>query len=594
MFLKKWLNELVYLLSFMGSRKKKYIFGMLGDGFIQAGIVIVLPFVFKDVTDFASGSGRDTALLIRAVLMISGTLLLVSILSPTFSYMYRRTVKEVMADVRLILFKQVGRLPSRYYEQHHSGDIMSRLSNDLLTMERTYSEHIKTIAIVLISLLGSLTGMFLLDWRFASVLVGLSAVTLYINTRFAKSVRKISDKTQLQQGVLTERLNDFLAGLPIIKIFHLKHVVTQRYIEMNEHVTSSTIKQGHKNALLEGTNFFINFLSFGGMLVFGIIMVAQDVIGVGSLVAIIQQQLLVTVGFLHLGQVLSILQSSLSGASRVIELLSEPIEPERYIPLPDELPYQKDKVLEMNQIVFEYDSDAKVLDDFSFSIGEGETAALVGASGSGKSTVIKLLLGYYPAKSGSILMFGKTIGEYSLQEMRSLIAYVPQDAYLFEGTIEENIRYGKLDATHEEIVEATRAAYAHDFIMGLPNGYETRVGERGAMLSGGQRQRIAIARAIIKNAPILLLDEATSALDSGSEYWVQKALAELMKDRTTLIVAHRLSTVEEADMIYVVDRGKVVENGRHQELLSKNGFYSTLYKMQTSLSEEHGLKASSV
>lgn len=594
MFLKKWLNELVYLLSFMGSRKKKYIFGMLGDGFIQAGIVIVLPFVFKDVTDFASGNGRDTALLIRAVLMISGTLLLVSILSPTFSYMYRRTVKEVMADVRLILFKQVGRLPSRYYEQHHSGDIMSRLSNDLLTMERTYSEHIKTIAIVLISLLGSLTGMFLLDWRFASVLVGLSAVTLYINTRFAKSVRKISDKTQLQQGVLTERLNDFLAGLPIIKIFHLKHVVTQRYIEMNEHVTSSTIKQGHKNALLEGTNFFINFLSFGGMLVFGIIMVAQDVIGVGSLVAIIQQQLLVTVGFLHLGQVLSILQSSLSGASRVIELLSEPIEPERYIPLPDELPYQKDKVLEMNQIVFEYDSDAKVLDDFSFSIGEGETAALVGASGSGKSTVIKLLLGYYPAKSGSILMFGKTIGEYSLQEMRSLIAYVPQDAYLFEGTIEENIRYGKLDATHEEIVEATRAAYAHDFIMGLPNGYETRVGERGAMLSGGQRQRIAIARAIIKNAPILLLDEATSALDSGSEYWVQKALAELMKDRTTLIVAHRLSTVEEADMIYVVDQGKVVENGRHQELLSKNGFYSTLYKMQTSLSEEHGLKASSV
>ncbi|MDN9011619.1 ABC transporter ATP-binding protein [Brevibacillus laterosporus] len=594
MFLKKWINELVYLLSFMGSKKKKYIFGMLGDGFIQACIVIILPFVFKDVTDFASSSGRDTALLIRAVLMISGTLLLVSILSPTFSYIYRRTVKEVMADVRLILFRQAGRLPSRYYEQHHSGDIMSRLSNDLLTMERTYSEHIKTIAIVLISLLGSLTGMFLLDWRFASVLVVLSAVTLYINTRFAKSVRKVSDKTQLQQGFLTERLNDFLAGLPIVKIFHLKQAVTERYIEMNEQVTSSIIKQGHKNALLEGTNFFINFLSFGGMLVFGIIMVVQDVIGVGSLVAIIQQQLLVTVGFLHLGQVLSILQSSLSGASRVIELLSEPIEPQRYLFLSEELPYQKEKVLEMNQIVFEYDSDAKVLDDFSFSIGEGETAALVGASGSGKSTVIKLLLGYYPAKSGTIRLFGKTIGEYTLQETRSLIAYVPQDAYLFEGTIEENIRYGKLDATQEEVVEATRAAYAHDFIMDLPNGYETRVGERGAMLSGGQRQRIAIARAIVKNAPILLLDEATSALDSGSEYWVQKALAELMKDRTTLIVAHRLSTVEQADMIYVVDKGKVVENGSHQELLSKNGFYSTLYKMQTSLSDEHELTASPI
>ncbi|MCR8981812.1 ABC transporter ATP-binding protein [Brevibacillus laterosporus] len=592
MFIKKWLNELVYLLSFMGARKKKYIFGMLGDGFIQAGIVIVLPFVFKDLTDFASG--KDTTLLIRAVIMVSGTLLLVSILSPTFSYIYRRTVKEVMADVRLMLFKQVGRFPSRYYEQHHSGDIMSRLSNDLLTMERTYSEHVKTIAIVLFSLVGSLIGMFLLDWRFASVLVVLSGVTLYINTRFAKSVRKISDKTQQQQGVLTERLNDFLAGLPIVKMFHLHRVVTRRYTEMNGQVTASTIEQGHKNALLEGTNFFINFLSFGGMLVFGIIMVAQDVIGVGSLVAIIQQQLLVTLGFLHLGQVLSILQSSLSGASRVIELLQEPIEPERYSALSEELPYQKDKVLEMNQVVFEYDPDSKVLDHFSFSIEEGETAALVGASGSGKSTVIKLLLGYYPAKSGDIRLFGKTIGEYTLQEMRNLISYVPQDAYLFEGTIEENIRYGKLDATHEEIVEATRAAYAHDFIMDLPDGYETRVGERGALLSGGQRQRIAIARAIVKNAPVLLLDEATSALDSGSEYWVQRALAELMKDRTTLIVAHRLSTVEDADMIYVVDQGNVVEHGHHEELLKQNGFYTRLYKMQTSLSEEYEYKASTV
>ncbi|MCR8997990.1 ATP-binding cassette domain-containing protein, partial [Brevibacillus laterosporus] len=162
------------------------------------------------------------------------------------------------------------------------------------------------------------------------------------------------------------------------------------------------------------------------------------------------------------------------------------------------------------------------------------------------------------------------------------------------GTIEENIRYGKLDATHEEIVEATRAAYAHDFIMDLPDGYETRVGERGALLSGGQRQRIAIARAIVKNAPVLLLDEATSALDSGSEYWVQRALAELMKDRTTLIVAHRLSTVEDADMIYVVDQGNVVEHGHHEELLKQNGFYTRLYKMQTSLSEEYEYKASTV
>ena len=218
----------------------------------------------------------------------------------------------------------------------------------------------------------------------------------------------------------------------------------------------------------------------------------------------------------------------------------------------------------------------------SFSLSCGQTAAFVGTSGSGKSTVLKLLLGFYPRESGYINVGGEPIDKYSLEQLRDLISYVPQDAYLFQGTIEDNIKMGNERASREEVISAAKGANAHDFIMELPEGYDTLVGERGARLSGGQRQRIAIARAIIKNAPILLLDEATSALDSKSEELVQEALKELMKNRTTIVIAHRLSTIENADIIFVLDEGKITEQGKHKELMEKGGLYNNLYEMQFS------------
>jgi len=214
------------------------------------------------------------------------------------------------------------------------------------------------------------------------------------------------------------------------------------------------------------------------------------------------------------------------------------------------------------------------------NVEKGKIAALVGPSGSGKSTLIKLLLGFYQLQAGGIVINGMPMGEYTLTELRDLMAYVPQDTYLFEGTLEENIKFGGMSASHEEVVAAAEAAKAHDFIMEFSENYNTIVGERGVRLSGGQKQRIAIARALLKNAPILLLDEATSALDSESEQLVQDALKTLMNGRTTIAVAHRLSTIENADVIFVIDKGRVVEQGRHEELLSMNGLYNRLYMMQ--------------
>jgi ATP-binding cassette, subfamily B, bacterial len=240
-------------------------------------------------------------------------------------------------------------------------------------------------------------------------------------------------------------------------------------------------------------------------------------------------------------------------------------------------------MVELQDIGFSYNGTDRVLDGVSLSIGKGQMAALVGPSGGGKSTVLKMLLGYYPPQEGNIVVNAKSIGQYSLTELRDMMAYVPQDAYLFDGTVEENIWYGRPKATREEVIAAAEAANAHGFITELPEGYATKVGERGTRLSGGQKQRIAIARALLKNAPILLLDEATSALDSESEQLVQDALNRLMQGRTTIAVAHRLSTIRHADVIYVIEGGEVVEKGNHTELAEGEGLYNRLYELQFKL-----------
>jgi ABC-type multidrug transport system fused ATPase/permease subunit len=283
--------------------------------------------------------------------------------------------------------------------------------------------------------------------------------------------------------------------------------------------------------------------------------------------------------------IISGIQGSLAAGDRILAVLDATPEPERYsspagLPVITSAVPQPYQGVEFRQVQFSYSDGLPILQDVSFNIRQGQVAALVGPSGSGKSTIFRLLMGHYPVTQGWVSAFGKALYAYSLHELRDLFAFVPQDAYLYSGTVLENIRYGKVDATEDEVTAAAKASYAHDFILDLPDGYHTPVGERGARLSGGQRQRIAIARALLKNAPVLLLDEATSSLDSESEEVVQQALQVLMRGRTTIAIAHRLSTIEHADVIYVMDAGRVVEQGRHRELVGKGGLYSYLYKLQ--------------
>ena len=313
--------------------------------------------------------------------------------------------------------------------------------------------------------------------------------------------------------------------------------------------------------------------------------------GLGAIVAAIHLQGNASFMFTNLGDFVTQIQRSFAGSARVFELLSWPKEEMGSIRLePGEIDLQPPAAMvRMQGLGFRYvgqdqlsepPETENLLEDINISIDQGQFVALVGPSGGGKSTLVKILMGLYPISEGMLIINGIPLSSYPLQDLRNLMAYVPQDAYLFDGTIEENIRYGNFEANSEDVIEAARSAHAHDFIIEQPDGYQTLVGERGAKLSGGQRQRLAIARALLKDAPLLLLDEATSALDSESEAVVQKALETLMEGRTTIAIAHRLSTIQHADLIYVLQAGQVVEQGTHHSLLGNNGVYQDLYSLQ--------------
>ncbi|MBW7473803.1 ABC transporter ATP-binding protein/permease [Paenibacillus oenotherae] len=585
--LKHSLAELRRMLALLGPQRKLYFAGLIGDSMVHGSLTIMMAFVFKNLLDFSvQGEERQ---LFQSIALVSAAFLAIALLSPVFSYMYMRVVKRTMTELRARLYEHFGMLPPGYFETRHSGDLISRSTTDVQTMENIYTEHLKSMLTDAFTLLGSIVSMYILDWRFAVALTLFGGAGIGVNLAFAGPMRRIGDKLQLHMGGMTERLTDVLAGLQTTKMFRLQKIITGKFNEANEHVTASSLEQGNRNGILESVNYLINFISFGGILVVGILMFARGYLELGQMAAIVQLEMGVTMIFLQLGSVVSLMQSSLAGAARVFEVIDHAPEAERFPSRTEESSLSKDAMLEFQGVGFSYEPESQVLNGFQLKVKRGEVAALVGASGSGKSTVFKLLLGFYSPDSGALGIAGKPISAYTLEEIRGMIAYVPQDAYLFEGTIEENILLGKEGASREEMIAAAQAAYAHEFIEALPEGYATMVGERGAKLSGGQRQRVAIARALLKNAPILLLDEATSALDNESEYWVQQALNRLMKDRTVLVIAHRLSTIQEAGTICVMEQGKVAEQGSHDELMRQDGIYAGLYEFQFKKEKEYAL-----
>jgi ABC-type multidrug transport system fused ATPase/permease subunit len=547
---------------------------------------LVMAQILRDVLNAAAQG--DVTLVRRALWTALGAFFIGEPLLALFQYLNRWCVTTTVTEVRRQAFARMTHLTVDRVEKEHSGDVLTRMTGNIVSIEQVFGQYVVSLVYSIAFSGFALTFIFLLEWRMGLLILGINLVNILIGLAFRKPKKEISEHIKQVQADRTERFLDLVHGTAVTRLFGIWTRIQGRFDEKNEELSGARIREASINAFSDLAGNFYGVFKFVGVLAVGLVFVMRQEVDVGSIGSIIFMEGYAGILFQNLAWFIPRVQEALAGARRVFELLDWPSEAERPV-LQDAEPKGAGeaepigRLIQMQGVRFCYkedDTTVQVLNGVDLAAGRGQVVALVGPSGGGKSTLIKILMGFYPLDEGRVSIESKPIGAYALEGLRGMFAYVPQDAYLFAGTIGENIGYGRAGASTEEIVRAARLAHAHDFIDEQPDGYETAVGERGAKLSGGQRQRIAIARALLKDAPILLLDEATSALDSESEQLVQDALAVLMKGRTTIAIAHRLSTVENADVIYVMDEGRVVEQGRHDELVAQGGLYSRLYELQ--------------
>jgi ATP-binding cassette subfamily B protein len=585
--LKKY--ELVQLLLLMKKKLGPYVVSMiLKNALTSLCFNIVIAFIMKDVFD-AVTTGK-AFLIKKAIILAAGSFIIGTILQPILTYINQKCIKETMKDLRTSAFKATINLPIENIEEEHSGSFISIVTNDMNNIEAFYSTQMNLLVFSLIFGILAITSIFFLEWRLAIVVILIGVITIVINNLFVPKIRFLNDKIQGQLKNKTSRLIDLLDSTSITKMFQAEKKVHNLFEIENNKYFDTSMKLSKVEATFDSINVFLSNLKYLGVLCLSLFMLFKGYILVGTVVAVMHLMGNANYMFDNIGVFIKDIQKSLVCGHNVLELLN--MEPEStsydaYKNYNGILPENNDSTVDFKDVTFNYlstksDMNSPTIKCINMCIKKNKITAIVGSSGSGKSTIAKLLLGFYTIKTGEINIDGNSISNYTMPHLRDKISYIPQNAYLFYGTIEENIAYGKPGVSKDSIIIAAKIARAHDFIMSLPLGYSTPVGENGESLSGGQKQRIAIARALLKDAPILLLDEATSSLDSETERQILTALQTTMKNKTIIIISHRLSTITSADTIYVFNKGKITEYGSHKELIAQNGHYQKLCQMQYS------------
>lgn len=550
------LHVLWKMLRLMKSGFIRYLFAIIVMSFVLTGFDTVTAMLLKNIIARArsSNAGEMFSGLPQEVLacILTGGILLV-IYAFAF-YVYTMEAKRGGANLQRITYSKCLRLPYSYYENTHSGDIMSKVIYDCERAQGIYGSRFRRILMPFLMTCFYLIPMFLLSPQVTLCLFGASGMLLVINAAFVRPMQRVSGEMSSTNVDLTEKITTILSGMEQIKIFSLKSIMVDRYVRDNDRFRREQKKMNIMSAELDGLNQLFELLGSLVFIALGLIFVSGGITTVDNLAAVYVLYGSMSWNLLQVGLYIPSMASYLVNAKRVFEFLDmeEEADCRRAISCDENCVYDdipEDSAISMRNVDFGYEGREELLKDFNLDIPRGKCVALKAVSGRGKSTVVKLLMGLYPVKAGKIYMDGRSYENYTLKEIRDRIGFVPQEPYLYDVSIAENIRYGRPDASDEDIVRAAKLANAHQFIMEMENGYETIVGERGSRLSGGQRQRIAIARAILKDAPILILDEATSALDNKSEQLVNEALERLMKGRTTILIAHRQSTLEYADEI---------------------------------------------
>ncbi len=550
--------------------------------FVCSGLVAVLTgayaWLVRPVLDgiFIEKNGD---LLLVLPLALLGVAVLKALFSYGQTYLMAYVGNRVVADIRQELFHHLMRLPVGFHDANTSGRLVSRVVNDVGLMASAASSVVKDIFQNALTFLAMVGVIVYQNWKLAGlsiIVIPLSAMTM---VRMGQRLRRLATRGQERMGDMASTLQETLAGIRIVKAFGREEVEAERFKEFNRAFLSTTLKSNQVWSIGSSHMEVIGVIGVATIIWYGGSLVIQGTMTPGAFFSFLAAMFMAYTPIRKLSGANNLIQQALAAAERVYEVLD--LKTEQSQDHGSVLLTGINDTIEFQGVSLRYESHAvPALAGINLSIKAGEVVAFVGSSGSGKTTLVNLLPRFYEPTAGQILLDGTPLTSYNLQSLRAHIGIVSQEVLLFDDTIRSNIAFGRAGATHRDIEQAATLAYAHDFILRLPEAYDTVIGERGVKLSGGERQRLAIARAILRDPPLLILDEATSALDTESERIVQLALSNVMKNRTTLVIAHRLSTIHNADRIVVLDRGTTVEVGSHEELLRQGGLYRRLYAMQ--------------
>ena len=536
------------------------------------------------VSKLSGGTGIDFG----KVGQIALTLLGLYVISALFSFVQRflmtNVAQKITYKLRNDIAVKINKLPMKYFDKKTNGEVLSIITNDIDTLSMNLNQSITEIITSVCTIIGILVMMFSISWQMTLISLVILPIAGILVTFIVKKSQRYFTRQQDYLGHVNGQVEEIYGGLNIVKVFNAEEKVTKDFEKANEELYHSGWKSQFLSGLMHPVMNFISNVGYVAVAVAGGYLAINGTITVGNIQSFIQYNKQFTQPINQIAQISNMLQAMMAAAERIFEFIEEP---EEAVTAKGNIDTSKlNGNVEFKHVKFGYDPDRTIINDFNASVHEGQKIAIVGPTGAGKTTMVKLLMRFYDVTDGEIDVDGHNVKDFDRGELRKMFGMVLQDTWLFGGTVKENIKYSKEDATDTEVVEAAKAAHVHHFIKTLPNGYNSMINEESTNISAGQKQLLTIARVILADPKILILDEATSSIDTRTEIQIQSAMDNLMKGRTSFIIAHRLSTIKNADLILVMNHGDIVEQGTHDELLAKNGFYADLYNSQFEEVEE--------
>ena len=534
----------------------------------------------------AGTGGIDFDYIGQIILILVGLYLISALFSYIQGFITSTISQRVAYDLRTSISQKMDRMPLSYFDKHTSGDILSRVTNDIDTIAQSLNQSMSQVITSTVTVIGIFIMMLTISPVMTLIAVCVLPVSMVLVGLVMKRSQKYFARQQAALGDVNGHIEEMYGGHNVVKAFNGEAASVEQFNEYNDNLYESAWKSQFFSGLMQPITGFVGNVGYVAVCLLGGVLAGGGSITIGDIQAFIQYVRQFNQPITQLAQTMNMLQSTAAATERVFEFLGEEeLEPETPKVTADEVAKVEGSVT-FADVNFGYLKDQTIINDFSLHVHAGQTVAIVGPTGAGKTTIVKLLMRFYELNSGSILIDGKDIRDFGRQDLRSLFGMVLQDTWLFNGTIKENLMYGKLDASDEEVKEACKVAYVDHFVQTLENGYETMINEESSNISQGQKQLLTIARAFLKDPKILILDEATSSVDTRTEVLIQKGMEKLMEGRTSFVIAHRLSTIRDADTIIVMKDGDIVELGNHDSLLAKDGFYASLYRSQFEGSDE--------